>query len=317
MGKPYAVVGLGGTFDHFHVGHQHFLSLAVQFGQHLHLGLTHPKLSLNKPWAELIEPYTIRQKSVEKYCRQQKISVAIMQLNDVYGPTLDEKSKIQVLIVTEETVAGADQINQTRKTMKLPQLQVQVCPLLRDKTGAIISAERIRGGEINRAGMVYRQLFTSNLELSTKQRQVFAQPQGESVQKPSNETGLICVVGDSSLKKFIKNDWTYNLGVYDKRERRQPVNSPLIEAIRPELKTTNPAGQISTTLVTSLQQALDTQVQHLFVQGEEDLTAVALVLLLPLGARVYYGQPQKDLIELVVNEALKNKFYSILNLPSK
>jgi uncharacterized protein (UPF0218 family) len=52
--------------------------------------------------------------------------------------------------------------------------------------------------------------------------------------------------------------------------------------------------------------------KHLFIQGEEDLAAVALSLVLPLGSCIYYGQPQKGMVELVVTEKIKQSFFDLL-----
>ncbi|MBU0576261.1 pantetheine-phosphate adenylyltransferase, partial [Patescibacteria group bacterium] len=314
MRKLYKIVGLGGTFDHFHIGHEHFIKFANQFSQQLHIGITHTQLTQAKPFAELIQPYKTRKYHVEKFCKSQQVSVAISQLNDVYGPAISETSKIQALVVTEETIRGADKINEARKAIKLHQLPVHICPMLRDETGKIISSERIRAGEINGKGAVYRQLFKDDLTLNELQHNFFSQPQGEIINQPNlQHSSLVCVVGDASLKKFIQNNWHYNLGVYDRKQQRQHVEPPAINSISSDLDISNPAGQISNLLVQSLETAIKQQLKHLFVEGEEDLAAVALVLLLPLGSKIYYGQPDQGLIEMIVTEEKKDQFYQILN----
>lgn len=313
MRKLYEIVGLGGTFDHFHIGHEHFIKFASQFGNHLHIGITHPKLTQNKPFVETIEPYKTRKYYVEKYCKKQQISAAISQLEDIYGPTILEKSKIKALVVTETTVAGAEKINQTRKAMSLQPLPVHVCSMLRDETGQIISSERIRAGEINRKGEVYQQVFQKDLILTQNQRQFFSQPQGEIVDLPDLDNPTpTCVVGDSSLKKFIENSWHYDLGVYDKKQQRQSVSSAIIDSLNPNLTVNNPPGQISTHLAENLQKTLEKKLKHIFVQGEEDLAAVVLALILPLGSAIYYGQPDNGLVKITVSEEIKNDFLKVL-----
>lgn len=309
MRKLYEIVGLGGTFDRFHVGHEHFIKFASQFGQHLHIGITHSKLTQAKHLVELIEPYETRKRAVVKFCKAHQISASINQLTDIYGPTIDEKSKIKALVVTEDTVMGANKINQARQAMDMYQFPVQVCPLLKDQTGKIISSERIRAGKINRVGEVYQQIFNKNLVLTKNQRQFFSQPQGEIVDQPkSQDSTLICVVGDHSLEKFIKNKWPYDLAVYDLKEQRQIVKSSTLINLNPDITVKNPAGSISLELIQAL-----TVHKLIFVEGEEDLAAVALMLLLSLGSKIYYGQPNQGLIQMEITEEKKDQFYQILN----
>jgi pantetheine-phosphate adenylyltransferase len=314
MRKLYEIVGLGGTFDHLHVGHEHFIKFAYQFGQHLHIGITHPKLTQGKLHPELIENYETRKRAVAHFCKINQISAAISQLNDIYGPTISEDSKIRALVVTQDTLQGADKINQTRQAMDMYQLPVQVCTMLKDKTGQNISADRIRSGQINRQGEIYQQIFDQSLTLNDEQRQLFSQPHGEIVDQPNFENSpLVCVVGDESLEKFITNEWNYDLGVYDLKMQRQAVDSVIINSLKPNLTTTNPAGGITSALVSNLAQAQKEKLKHVFVEGEEDLAAAALVLLTPLGTQIYYGQPHQGLIKMIVTEEKKDQLYQILN----
>ncbi len=315
MRKLYGIVGLGGTFDHFHAGHEHFIKFAYEFGRHLHIGITHPKLAQHKTYPELIELYETRRRAVEKFCITNQISAATSQLVDVYGPTVSKDSKIRGLVVTEDTVSGAEKINQTRQAMGLSKLPVHVCPLLSDKEGkGIINAERIRAGEINRSGEVYTTVFSKNITLNQTQRDFFTNPQGEIVKEPQHEEkSIICVVGDTSLETFIENNWGYDLGIYDKRQQRQVVKSKVITSIKPNLIIDNIAGDISPQLVKSLKEALNNNAKHLFVEGEEDLAAVALALLLPLDSTIYYGQPNQGLVMMKITEKLKNKIYQVLS----
>lgn len=313
MRKLYEIIGLGGTFDRFHAGHKHFIKFASQFGQHVHVGITHPKLTQGKPLAELIEPYETRKRAVIKFCKVQQISGSVTQLTDVYGPTLEKKSKIKALVVTQDTVTGADKINQARVAMGLRPFPVQVCPLLKDETGQIISSERIRAGEINRAGEVYQQIFTKDLTLTDEQRDFFNQPQGKIANQPQTKgSSLICVVGDHSLEKFTQQKWHYDLAVYDLKEQRQPTNSPILTSLKPEVIIKNLAGSISLELIQALKKH-----KLIFIDGEEDLAAVALMLSLPLDSKIYYGQPNQGLIEMTVTEKKKEQFFQILNSQPK
>jgi pantetheine-phosphate adenylyltransferase len=314
MKKPYQLIGLGGTFDHFHAGHKHFLNFAGQLGQKLQIGITCQKLTLSKPYSHTIESYQLRQKNVGKYCLDHQFNFSIMKLTNIYGPTLDDKCKIQALAVTQETLSGAIKINQARQATGLKELPVHVCSMLRDSRGQILHSASIRSGMINRQGQAYLSVLDKDLTLNTKQRDFFSKPQGKIVDKPSNANNhLIWLIGDGTLEKFITHRWFYNLGVYDKINQRLSHNSKLIASIKPDDKIGNKAGTISKKMVTSLVRLIKNQdlttTKHLLVNGEEDLAAVALFLLAPLGTKIYYGQPNSGLIEVEITEKFKDKTY--------
>lgn len=314
MSKPYEIVGLGGTFDHFHAGHRLFLQFAGRYGKHLHVGITHPKLTQGKSFAETIEPFAVRKLSVETFCRQQKISAATSQLTDIYGPTL-EKSKIEALIVTAETLPGARAINDLRHKLGLSELPIQMCPFFLDENNQPLHADSIRAGKVSREGIVYANIFAQDFIFNQTQREYFSHEQGQKVEAPhSGNQHLVCVVGDSSLERFIKNNWSYHLGIFDRKRQRQVIDSPIIDQLTSHNTVENPAGQITVQLIKALRSYLQqpTSPFHLTVNGEEDLATVALMLLLPLGSFIYYGQPGNGLIEVLVTEKLKNQVYQVL-----
>lgn len=305
-------IGLGGTFDHLHDGHKHFIQFASKLGSKLIIGITHSKLTQQKQFSNLIEPFPKRKKSVIKYCQKQNVNAETVQLTDIYGPTL-EKSSVRGLCVTEETMTGAEQINNLRLKMNLHQLEVFVCPFHKDEAGKVLDSSGIRAGLVNRRGQIYSKIFEKNIRLNEKQRQYFAKPQGKIVDAPHKKPNdFIAVVGDTSLEKFINNDWPYNLGIYDKKVQRRQYHSFVIEQIKKFNRCVNTAGLISSGLVSTLVKNLDQEKTHIFVDGEEDLAAVALMLMLPLGSVIYYGQPNDGLVEMEVTEKRKEAFYKTL-----
>jgi len=306
------IIGLGGTFDHFHDGHQHFLQFANQLADKLIIGITHPKLTKHKQLANLIEPFPKRKKAVIKYCRDHNIRIEVVQLTNIYGPTL-EKSNVRGLCVTEETIAGAKQINDLRLKMNLHELEVFVCPFHKDEAGKMLDSSGIRAGQVNRRGQVYSGILERSIRLNEKQRQYFAKPQGKIINTPQEKpNSFIAVVGDTSLEKFINNKWAYNLGIYDKKVQRQQYHSFVIEQLKGFLRCVNDAGNISPGMTSILTKTFDQEKAHIYVTGEEDLAAVALMLMLPLGSVIYYGQPNDGLVEMEVTEKRKEAFHKIL-----
>ena len=320
--RIYKTIGIGGTFDHFHKGHEEFIRFASSLAQEVLIGITSEKLTLQKSYSQSIQSYEERRTAVLKFCQRNHIKVRSIELNDSYGPTLED-SKVRAIAVTEETQPGAKLINTLREKLGLRPLVVHVMALVKDENGEPIHSVRIRNGEINRQGIVYENLFKIDVILSDAQRQFFSEPQGEIInletfKSPKLRPGKsVAVVGDESLETFINNQWNYILGVFDKRRARQDVYSEVIDSLKIDERTSNSPGLISVQLIKSLKSALSTtQKKHVFVEGEEDLATVALVLLLPLGSYVYYGQPDQGIVEIEITEQLKDHFFSAFQNPN-
>ncbi len=309
----YTVLALGGTFDHFHAGHRAFLKYAASLAEQLVIGLTKPEITLHKDLYDQLEPYDVREKAVADFCKDQNISCEITALTDVYGPTTSD-ARIEALCVTPETVTGAEAINNKRISLSLTALHVEKAPLLFDEVGEIISSKRIRKGQIDREGNVYKNIFAKNLKLTERQRSYFSKPHGTIVTEPreNQSSAIICLVGDSTFETFFANNWQYTAAIIDFKKKRveyQP-SSKLLDLI--QVRATNPAGEITVELVAKIEEISEKKWQHLLVMGEEDLAAVAAVLLLPLGSLIYYGQPDVGIVEVLVTETIKNDFYSVL-----
>lgn len=311
--KPYRTVGLGGTFDHFHAGHAEFISCAAKLGDKLLIGVTTTSLSLGKPWPESIEDFELRMRGVISFCKKHRIQAEVFPLKDVFGPTL-EQSPIQALAVTPETEKGADVINQARQKLRLRPLPVYICDYFLADDGQPLHAEHIRAGRMNRQGVSYSRIFTKDLELNQTQRLFFREPKGKLRRAPSTKGPVIAVVGDMCLENFITNRWPYQIGVFDFLQQRQEAISPVLEKLQATV-VTNVPHQISVEMVEALEKAATaTQNRtHIKVEGEEDLAAVALFLLLPLNSLVYYGQPGEGMVEAVVTEDLKQASYKALS----
>lgn len=317
MRKRHKQIGLGGTFDHFHDGHQKLILFAADLGEKLLIGVTDQKLTLHKAFPHTIESYEERARSVANFCQTHHLSYSITRLTDPFGPTL-ENSEIDALAVTPETSLGASKINELRTGLSLKPLPIYICDFFLAENRQPLHADAIRTGTHNRHGVIYNMAFTQDVLLNEMQRTFFQTPQGEVFQKPDVvERGtFIAVVGDHCLEKFIENQWPYHLGIFDKKQQRISVNSANIDAIKPDEKVVNEAGKISLSLIKALQTALIQKHKHLEIVGEEDLAAVALVLAAPLDSVIYYGQPNVGMIKMIATEALKNQFYQVLKNPN-
>lgn len=311
----YTTIGLGGTFDHFHEGHKDFLRFAAQISKNLVIGVTNQHMVLSKPYPHLIEPVHIRKQRVIAFCQKEAISAEVITLDDPYGPTL-ENTKIEAIACTTDTSKGAAKINEIRSKLYLRELPIHIHTLKKDLLGkGPINATRIRAGEIDTQGHVFASVLEQDLKLTDIQKEFFSHLQGKIIETPKTtpNQNAIFVVGDSTLEAFLKNNWRFSLGIFDKKRHREVVSSQFIDNLPTDHTVSNTAGSISVELVGTLTSWFTkNKYKYLFVDGEEDLAAVALVLISPLDTVIYYGQPDKGIVEMKVTLELKQSFYAQL-----
>ena len=311
--KKYITVALGGTFDHFHDGHKAFIDAAAKVGQRLLIGIATQKLIHNKPFRHNLETLGTRFRSVNQYCKTQGYTAELVELDDVYGPLIDPDRKVDALYVTEETEAGANKITAIRDHLRLKRLPVYIVDMIPASDGQPIHAARIRAGEISRSGQVYADLFKTDIKLTEKQRQEFSKVQGKMILEPSTIPSQKIVVGDSTLEKFMTQGWNFDIGIFDGYCERELYLSTTLDAITPGSTVSNAAGTIESTAVRTLLTASQKRKKTFIkVNGEEDLLAVAAVLVSPLRSFIYYGQPQEGLIEVEATEKVKQHFANLL-----
>lgn len=325
MGKIYACAGLGGTFDHFHAGHRQFIEFAARTARHLVIGITDEKMIKSKLFSNSIELLNKRVKNVTKFLNSLHLSFETVILHDLYGITLEDK-RITSLVATNETLSSCEKINEARAKLRLSNLPIELCPMVLDHGGEELHSDRIRAGLVNREGLVYQKLWEKSIAINDQQRQFFAKEQGKIVEQPMAENkrnevdkrlaSPTIVVGDATLTKFSQNHWTFDVAVFDRQIQRQKFNSP-IPIDEKIVIIENPAGRITPQLGQSLFSLIQDQSnwlrpKYLEINGEEDLATVVAVLSAPLSSYVYYGQPNRGLVEILVNEQIKEKFAKAL-----
>lgn len=311
--KRFHLMAMGGTFDHFHVGHESFIRYAANLSQKLLIGVMSSN-TMPKAQHQSQQPYKIRLKSVLNFCKNEKIDCQVVELTDPYGPTIDpDFPAIDSLCATIETEKGADKINEIRQAQGMRPLPIFLAPLLNDQTKTPLHSTKIRTGQINRLGEVFTQAFPNGVTINNKQRQFFIKPMGPVVQEASHRAqDFVAVVGDFALSQFLLNRWSYQIGVYDGKTKRQPFVDQLLSKISPTLNITNPAGAISAEAFTKLAKLDLNKQQHILVDGEEDLITAALVLTMPLDSILYYGQPGEGMVKLTISEELKERVWQVL-----
>ncbi|MFX0185767.1 MAG: pantetheine-phosphate adenylyltransferase, partial [Candidatus Hodarchaeota archaeon] len=143
-------IGLGGTFDRLHAGHKLFLDIASFYGQNVHVGLISQNYLVKKPkdYNKIIQEYEKRRKEVEIYLSQRK---TISLFSKITKPGMDrklaEESKLNALVVSQETCSGAIAINHRRTENNKQKLTIIVIPYVTRDDGTLESSTRMRREE--------------------------------------------------------------------------------------------------------------------------------------------------------------------------
>lgn len=326
------LVVCGGTFDHFHKGHRSFLKLAFSLGKKVVIGVTSDNYVKNSKSriqnSEFIEAFEKRKEAVLEFIKKEGVlnKTEIVEINDLFGPTLSRDFLIDVIVVSEDTKKGAEYINRKRKELDLSPLKVFIVPSVNAKDGKLISSQRIRSGEINREGESYVNplWLKKDLILPEDLREEFKKPFGELFKDIDdsfkNRNYLVITVGDITTKIFNEKSLDQNMSVIDFKVAREIKFSNILElgfsGTEEIFKVDNPAGCITSNLFKKLAEIFKSDMQGkmvIQVNGEEDLTVLPLVLLSPLSTIIYYGQPSKGVVKVMVSEGTKDKAYELVN----
>lgn len=323
MEYQYSHAILGGTFDHFHAGHAHFISTAFDKSEKVTIGLTTDKFFEKKSFPNSIENYKIRKECLTTFLSESGYldRTEIIPISDIYGTSLQDES-IDTIFVTRHGLPNAKIINMKRMELGFSKLTVVKVTYLRGEDGKIISSTRIRSGEIDRLGQVYSKMFDRTLLLpQSLRKETKNTPSGKWVkdlrelEKIVGTSEFIIAVGDVVSSNLIELGRQADVSVIDYKVERKPVRSTIF---KPTLNALNDPGTINSKAVgvvnKAIGQALRGKRQVIKITGEEDLLTLAATLLAPLGVLIIYGMPGKGTI---VAEATENQKGNVKKLLDK
>ena len=152
--SPGRRIAVGGTFDTLHDGHKMLLETVYELsaGGYITIGLTSDTFARIKRERAVLS-FKARAENLRQYMRRKyHVNVRIVELNDRYGVTLDED--FDYIVISPETYNVAVKINKLRRERGKKEIKIVKVPHLLAEDGMVISATRIKRGEIDRHGNV-------------------------------------------------------------------------------------------------------------------------------------------------------------------
>ncbi|MBN2153161.1 MAG: pantetheine-phosphate adenylyltransferase [Candidatus Lokiarchaeota archaeon] len=138
-------VGLGGSFDHLHAGHERLLQVAFDFGSKVVVGLASDALLKDKKFKENLQAFEERKQGLIEFARRigREKDLAVIQLDDPMGPAITSPD-LDVHVSSEETAPVAQKINEERRKRGLKPLVMVTIPMVQRADGDRYSSTDIR-----------------------------------------------------------------------------------------------------------------------------------------------------------------------------
>ncbi|MEK7597744.1 MAG: pantetheine-phosphate adenylyltransferase [Patescibacteria group bacterium] len=337
-------VVLGGTFDRFHLGHKRLLKKAFEIGKKITIGIATEEIYKKKFLSETIEPFSTRQKNITGYINyhlnnDRAKMVKIISFSDFTGGA-DKIKDIDAIVVSQETYPNALKINELRKKYHLEPMMIVIVEDVLAGDGKIISSERIRTGEIDRNGHLYK-LPTTNYKLRTNQSELkMPESLRPMLQKPLGHVfrttkqllqsikrlkySLLIAVGDIIVDSLLKEGIDQDVKIIDFRSRRKEIKKDTLikDSLYKDCLYFNNPGTINLKTAEVLKQMIRSRSvlsnkvgpygSWMVVDGEEDLLTLPAILFAPLNSLVLYGHWQYGIIAVEVDEKIKEKVKKII-----
>ncbi len=147
-------VGLGGTFNVIHKGHELLFETAFAVGDSVEVGLTSDEFARSIKTVP-VSPYFQRKATLAKFLERYGKPFDIIMISDFKG-TAATSETMDAIVVSPETRAMADEINEVRRRNGLKALRVFCIKDVRADDSQRISSSRIIKGEIDKDGRLLR-----------------------------------------------------------------------------------------------------------------------------------------------------------------
>ena len=142
------ISAVAGTFNILHDGHRALIDRAFDTADEVKIGLTSDRMAAQERAS--VVSFDVRRKELERHLEGRK-NWSIFEIDDIFGPR-EIMDSVDILVVSEETQANADKLNQERESRGVPPLRIEVVPLKMSDSGEKISASSIMEGRYGRSG---------------------------------------------------------------------------------------------------------------------------------------------------------------------
>jgi len=151
------------------------------------------------------------------------------------------------------------------------------------------------------------------LKITAKLRKELKKPFGKVLGKIRKHKKII-TVGDYCSKKAFEENVIPDLIIYDGKIKRKsaPNTKKALDKIeRKTIEIENKAGTISDEAWIAIEIGLREKTK-IRVKGEEDLLVIPCIDLAKEKTAIYYGQPDKGIVEVIVTKQTKQKIKEII-----
>ncbi len=145
-------VVIGGTFEYLHKGHRKLIDEAFRIGNYVIIGITADGFK-----KDVVLSFEERKNAVERYVKKFRKRYRIVEINDIYGPTLEED--FDVIIVSRETRENAEKINEERVKKGFKKMKIITISTVLAEDLLPINSTRIRNGDIDSEGKRLRPMI--------------------------------------------------------------------------------------------------------------------------------------------------------------
>lgn len=134
-------VVIGGTFNKIHEGHEELIKTAFSVGEYVYIGLTSDRFA-NLFRAERVLEYEKREKALKEKISELNLhkNYEIIKIDDMYG-IATVKDDLDAIVVSEETIPRAREINAIRFKKGLKRLIIIVVPFVLKDNKPISASE--------------------------------------------------------------------------------------------------------------------------------------------------------------------------------
>ena len=123
---------------------------------------------------------------------------------------------------------------------------------------------------------------------------------------------MVVAVGDVVSRETLKAGIRIDLRIVDNRSMRRDLSISSYPA-KKEYTVKNPAGVITPEARDTIRDAIHQEESVIFVEGEEDLLVLPVIIEIPERSLVVYGQPNEGLVAVTVTAEKKTEVSGMID----